>query len=238
MKLLNKSLVVSKICIIFANKKQYIIKKMSNMKKFLIFSLLALCMSVVVGCSSCKKDNKEAVTTDLNVENVTNTDKQYMFTTYGEDYRWFETCILLSDWLDSENFDGSIEGISNVFQVVAEKDSSSYDTFVVLAAHTKDAVTYDVKKGFWVEDYPLIGDSIKLTYKDAFNRVMETNSPKPHTKNCVLRKPVGPAECNPQYVFGNIRVQLWVDAVTGEVKNSNPAFPEEKGFKMPLGEWP
>ena len=120
-----------------------------------------------------------------------------------------------------------MDGISNVFQVVEEKDSSSYDTFVVLAAHTKDATTYEDKKGFWVEDYPLIGDSIKLTYKDAFKRVMETNSPKPHTKNCVLRKPVGPIECNPQYVFGNIHVQLWVDAVTGDVNNSNPAFPKK-----------
>ena len=215
------------------------------MKKLMILGLLAFMVSLVVGCSSCTKeksqpavDNVALAQGKLVVENCVSTDKEYMFLHHKSDYRWFETCILLSDWLDSENFDGSIEGISNVFQVVAEKDSSSYDTFVVLAAHTKDAVTYDVKKGFWVEDYPLIGDSIKLTYKDAFNRVMETNSPKPHTKNCVLRNPVGPVECNPQYVFGNIREQLWVDAVTGDVKNSNPAFPEEKGFKMPLGEWP
>ena len=99
--------------------------------------------------------------------------------------------------------------------------------YVDTKAATKDATTYEDKKGFWVEDYPLIGDSIKLTYKDAFKRVMETNSPKPHTKNCVLRKPVGPVECNPQYVFGNIHVQLWVDAVTGDVNNSNPAFPKK-----------
>lgn len=208
------------------------------MKKIFIFGAFALFICALVSCSSCKKDKQDTVTADLNVENITNADRQYMFTTYGGDYCWFESCILLSDWLDSENFDGSIEGISNVFQVVNEKDSGSYDTFVVLAAHTKDAATYEVKKGFWVEDWPLIGDSIKLTYKDAFNRVMETNSPKPHSKNCILRKPVGPVECNPQYVFGNIREQLWVDAVTGDVKNSNPAFPEEKGFKMPLGEWP
>ena len=52
------------------------------MKKIFIFSFIALCMGAMISCSSCKKDNKDAVNADLNVENVTNTDKQYMFTTY------------------------------------------------------------------------------------------------------------------------------------------------------------
>jgi hypothetical protein len=51
----------------------------------------------------------------------------------------------------------------------------------------------------------------------------------------VLRKEVAPLDCNPQYIFGNKRAQLYVDAVTGEVKDYNPAY---KGFTMPLGEWP
>ena len=53
-----------------------------------------------------------------------------------------------------------------------------------------------------------------------------------------LRNPIGPVAVNTQWIFGNIHEQIWVDAVTGDTKNSNPAFPEEKGFKMPLGEWP
>ena len=215
------------------------------MKKFFIFSLVALFMGAMTGCSSCNSqkdviddDSLDWETSEWVVENVTNTDKQYMFTNYGEDYRWFETCIVLADWLDAEDYDGSVDGISNVFQVVSEKESGSYDTFVVLAAHTQETTVYDVRKGFWVEDYPLENDAIELTYTEAFQRVLETNSPKPHTKNCVLRKPVGPVPCNPQYVFGNIHSQLWVDAVTGEVYDSNPAFPDDDAFKMPLVEWP
>ena len=196
------------------------------MKKIFIFSLFALCMSVIVGCSSCKKDNKEAVTTDLNVENITNTDKQYMFTTYGKDYRWFETCILLSDWLDSENFDGSFENITNIFQVVRETSSTSADVHVIFATHTNDSTAYNVEAGFWIEDRDMSGDSIKLTYKDAFERINEANVQKIHTKNCILRKPVGQLDCNPQYVFGNADEQIWVDAITGDVRRSNPAFPE------------
>ena len=196
------------------------------MKKIFIFNLFALCMSVIVGCSSCKKDNKEAVSTDLNVENITNTDKQYMFTTYGKDYRWFETSILLSDWLDSENFDGSFEKITNIFQVVRETSSTSADVHVIFATHTNDSTAYNVEEGFWIEDSDMNGDSIKLSYKDAFERINEVNLQKIHTKNCILRKPVGPLECNPQYVFGNIDEQIWVDAITGDVRSTNPAFPE------------
>jgi hypothetical protein len=68
--------------------------------------------------------------------------------------------------------------------------------------------------------------------------MMSVNFPKPHSKHVTLRNPVGPAAVNAQWIFGNIKEQIWIDAVTGEAKKSNPAFPEEKGFKMPLGEWP
>ena len=68
--------------------------------------------------------------------------------------------------------------------------------------------------------------------------MMQANAPKPHSKNAILRNPIGPIAINAQWVFGNVREQLWCDAVTGEIRNSNPAFPKEKGFKMPLGEWP
>ena len=95
---------------------------MINMKKILIFSLVALCMGAMIGCSSCKKDNKEPVTADLNVENVTNTDKQYMFTTYGEDYRWFETCILLSDWLSRYIYRHLCQSKSEPYQYCSKKD--------------------------------------------------------------------------------------------------------------------
>jgi hypothetical protein len=67
---------------------------------------------------------------------------------------------------------------------------------------------------------------------------MAVNFPKPHSKHVTLRNPIGPVAINTQWIFGNVHEQIWVDAVTGECANSNPAFPETKGFKMPLGEWP
>lgn len=214
------------------------------MKKFILLGALAICALISLNsCSSCgNKENtpsKETISKKgkLVVENIISSDREYMFLNYGGDYRWFETCIVLKDWLDSEECDGSVTSVSNVFQVVIPKTPKSADVNVILFAHTEDADTIDIKNGFWIEDYPLEKDSIKLTYKDAFERVMQVNSPKPHSKHCILRKPIGPKDCNPQWVFGNIQEQLWVDAITGEVKNSNPAF-EGFGFKMPLGEWP
>lgn len=203
------------------------------MKK--VFILLAA-VAVLIGCSCENKKTPEVVTkANLNVEKVISVDREYMYMNYGEGYRWFESCILLKDYLDEE-CDGTIAGISNVFQVITDMDSKSADVFVVLASHTPDTTAYEVKHGFWIEDIPLNEAEISLTFKDAFEKINQVNLPKPHSKNCVLRKPVGPKDCNAQYVFGNTQATLWVDAVTGEVKESCPAFPEE--FKMPLGEWP
>ena len=208
--------------------------------------MFTLCIS---SCDKCSKTEApevvdtvattEVVTTgELIVENAISLDRQYMFVNYGGDYRWFETCIVLKDFLDEE-CDGTITGISNVFQVVDKsEDGKSYDVHVILGAHTPDTTVYEVKNAFWIEDMPLEEEAIQVTFAEAFEKLMETNCPKPHSQHVVLRKQVAPLDVNPQYIFGNMNEVVFVDAVTGEVNLKNPAFPEEMGFKMPLGEWP
>ena len=198
--------------------------------------------------SSCSKCSNEGVNNDadsLTVDSVISletiphmisTDRQEMYLQVQNDYRWFETCVQFEDFLDEEN-DGIVHSVINIFQAVVEKDGGA-DVAVYAFTHLADTMAVYPKMGFWVEDFPLNEEVIKLTWKEAYDRIMQTNAPKPHSKQACLRKPIGPLNCNPQYVFGNISEQLWVDAVTGEVKNSNPAFPDEDGFKMPLGEWP
>ena len=192
------------------------------MKK-LVFLFLMICL--LVGCK--KHKNPEVKVQEIVVENVTSTDKEYMFANYGGDYKWFESCITMKNFLDDENPDSTIEGVSNVFQVVKGVTEKTFDVFVVLTAHTQQGSTYEVKEGFWVEDHDLANEQIKLTFKEAFDKVMQANCPKPHSKQCVLRKEVGPVDCNPQYIFGNIVSQVYVDAVTGDVNTSDPAFPKE-----------
>lgn len=206
--------------------------------------MFTLCIS---SCDKCPKTEApeaidtvattEVVTTGkLIVENAISLDRQYMFGNYGGDYRWFESCITLKDFIDEE-CDGVVASIANVFQVVEEYENGA-DVHVVLAAHTPDTTAYEVKHGFWVEDDPLNDEAITVTFEEAFERMMEANCPKPHSKQCVLRKQVGPVDANPQYIFGNSHAQVYVDATTGDVNTDNPAFPEAQGFKMPLGEWP
>lgn len=206
--------------------------------------------------SSCSKCSNEGVNNDadsltvdsLTVDSVTvdsvisletiphmiSTDRQEMYLQVQNDYRWFETCVQFEDFLDEEN-DGIVHSVINIFQAVVEKDSGA-DVTVYAFTHLADTMAVYPKMGFWVEDFPLNEEVIKLTWKEAYDKIMQTNAPKPHSKQACLRKPIGPLDCNPQYVFGNISEQLWVDAVTGEVKNSNPAFPKE--LEKPLGEWP
>lgn len=200
------------------------------MKKVL-FTLMAA-IAILAGVSSCKctSDKQETVEpaveqAELVVENLISTDRQSMYTNHGEDYRWYETGVVLKDFLDEEN-DGSIEMVVNVFQVIEHLDSTSFDTFVYKYQHTLEGNAEDSVHGFWVEDYPLNEEEITVTFRQAYERLMEANLPKPHSKHVVLRKEVGPVNANPQYIFGNSQAQIYVDAVTGEVRNYNPAFPK------------
>jgi hypothetical protein len=218
------------------------------MKK-LALMMLTLMMSLVMftSCDSCSNkpaptvgDNKDAsgVIVKLDVDHLISTDRQAMYMKFGKDFRWYETCIRLNTFLDGETVNSDPEIVVNIFQGIVES-GNGFDTWVFKFQHFNDGTSnVDSIHSFWIEDCPLNEEVIKFNYAKAFERIMEVNAPKPHSKNAILRKPVGPADCNAQWVFGNIKEQLWVDAVTGNVRNSNPAFPEEKGFKMPLGEWP
>jgi len=221
------------------------------MKKISLL-MMSLLFSLIIGfssCNGCKNgeaqtlvDSTEVVAKDsavaINVEHAIATDRQAMFLKFGKDYRWWETDILLPEFIDSEDVTSDPVMVVNIFQSVVEKGNGA-DTWVWKYQHLSDGtVLKDSIHGFWVEDQPLNEEVIKVKYTEAYDRIMQANAPKPHSKQVVLRNPVGPVTINTQWIFGNLQSQLWVDAVTGDVKTSNPAFPEEKGFKMPLGEWP
>jgi hypothetical protein len=209
------------------------------MKKFLMILASVLILFGINACNSCSNEPKEESTvsgTPATVENLISLDRQNMYLKYAEDYRWYETGIQLKDFLDEEN-DGTIERVVNVFQTIESIDSTSFDTFVIKFQHINGETIEDEIHGFWIEDWPLNEEEINVTFAEAYEKVMEVNLPKPHTRQVVLRKEVGPNECNPQWIFGNLRSQIYVDAVTGEVSDKSPAF---NGLNVgtPLGEWP
>ena len=194
------------------------------------------------GCNSSKEDIKlqdsVVATAVLDVEHSIALDRQTMYVNYKDNYRWYETEILLPYFLDSDSATSNPEMIVNVLQSIVEEGNGA-DVWVHKFQHFKDGtIAHDSIQGFWIENYALNDEVIKLKYTEAWDRMMQTNFPKPHSRYVTLRNPIGPVAINTQWIFGNIHEQIWVDAVTGDTKNSNPAFPEEKGFKMPLGEWP
>ena len=205
-----------------------------------------MAISLMFSLNSCDwfNKNKDNEKKEIIVENVVKADRDYMTENYGNTYVWYETQIFLNDYLDEE-CDGSFSEIVDVFQVITTTDSVTFDTKVIKMYHVADSSYIEEIEGFWVEDMNMNDEIISVTYKQAFQLINEVNFPKPHSKNCVLRKEVGPIEANPQYIFGNIESQLYVDALTGDVTDESPSFCDEviendsiEDVNNPLGEWP
>lgn len=222
--------------------------KIKQMKKVFIFLIT---ISLMFSLNSCEwfNKNKNNDKEEIVVENVVKADRDYMTANYGNTYVWYETQITLNDNLDEE-CDGSFSQIVDVFQVITTTDSVTFDTKVIKMYHLSDTSYIEEIEGFWVEDMNMNDEIISVTYKQAFQLINETNYPKPHSKNCVLRKEVGKIEANPQYIFGNFEAQLYVDALTGDVTDESPSFCNEEIVNdtiveiandtvgKPLGEWP
>lgn len=191
------------------------------MKK-LFFLLMAF--AVLLGATSCTSCNKESKQTGINVENIIKSDIGYMDKNYTS-YVWYESSMVLANYLDEEDCDGSVANIEDIFQT-GFGDTNVTQHIVVMIKHYGELMKVDTVSGTWLEDVVLCKDDINFTYKQAFERLMEADCIKPHTKFCVLRNPLGPYQCNPQYIFGNSLDDniLFVDATTGEVRDYNPAF--------------
>lgn len=188
------------------------------MKKNLFLLFVMMFAIILASCERKKQPVVEPVVDTLMVENFISMDKEFVFVNYSEDYRWYETNVTLKNFLD-ETDSLRIDEVGNVFQFVKD------DPQVVITAHNDSIDRVELFNSFWIEDFDMSEDSIAVTFQEAFDKVMAVNLPKPHSKHAILRKPMGSLDCNPQWVFGNVESQIWVDAVTGNVAESNPAFP-------------
>ena len=171
----------------------------------------------------------------LMAENVISTDREALFLKHGGNVGWYETDIVFTTTIDSCKADTKIASVTNYFQYVnyvpdpvSKKDS--VQTIVYLMQHSADGANYidPHEDTFMLDDYPLNDEPITITFRQALKIALSSTYDKPHGKHCVLRKELGPVECNPQYVFGNSQGQLYVDAVTGEVSDYNPAYKEKQ----------
>lgn len=223
--------------------------KIKQMKKVFIFLMT---ISLMFSLNSCEWFKKSKQTKEQPVvENYLESDKEYMSNNYGETYVWYETEVIYNNFLDEEN-DGSFESVKSVYQYENVCDSGAI-VKVVTITHCGELMDVEVVDGWYAECFNMRGKVLPITFNDAFNAIMAVNLPKPHTRCCVLRDQVGPVAANPQYIYGV--GLLFVDAVSGEVSEINPVFPDSEDIDeeivedtiveiandtvgKPLGEWP
>ena len=185
------------------------------MKKFFGFIFALLLTMAISSCTNCSNTKvqdqnkpqielKDTVETTIDVDHTIALDRQTMYMSYKDDYRWFETEILLPEFMDSDSATSNPEMVVNVLQSIVEKGNSA-DVWVHKFQHFKNGkVVHDSIQGFWIENYALNDEVIKLKYKEAWDRMMQTNFPKPHSRYVTLRNPIGPVSVNTQWIFGNI----------------------------------
>lgn len=227
------------------------------MKKSLFLSLLLAIVSIMAtGCVGCQSEKKEqpkesviyhdydGVVQDFSVgvSQIQALHRQTMYSTLGvQQFEWRNSKVIFNDEITLETIDDlHVTDVNDVFYYFNE-----HGPWVQF-------INSNVKKGLqiawpindiWIEDDNLSEAPIKLTPEQALQRLKEVNCPIPPAKSMTLRLPVGPVACNPQYVVGDVYDVLFIDAVTGEVSNWNPAFNPQKDakggdFGKPLGEWP
>ena len=221
------------------------------MKKSIILSLLLAIVSIMAtGCTSCQSENtkQETVYHDYDgvvqdftagVSHIQALHRQKMYNIIQflkeqgheialNNYQWRNSLVILNDTVTAENIDDlHIVSIRDVFYYWSNK-------FGPQVQYITDHVVYGTQIPYpisdvWIEDKDMSDAPIKLSAEDALLRLKEWNGILP--KDCdflTLRLPVGPKDCNPQWVFGDVFDVLFIDAVTGEIRTWNPAFSEPK----------
>ena len=213
------------------------------MRKTIFLSIL-LAIVGMIGMSSCNGCSKSEQTVvdpvahhdyDGVVQDFTaGTDhiqalhRQTMFSLIGgKEFQWRNSRVILNDTLTADDLDD--------LHVVAVNDVFFYwdDQKGPMVQYINSHVKYGVQIPFpindvWIEDADMSDKEIKLSAEDALLRLKEWNGVLPQGCNAItLRYPVGPKDCNAQWVFGDVYDVLFIDAVTGEVTDYDPAFKKD-----------
>lgn len=209
------------------------------MKKIVeLLGMLAITV-MLVGCNSCNtKEEKQddvayhdydGVVQDFTagVSHIQGLHKQMMYSLLGNgEYQWRNSRIVFNDTVTLENIDEvKAVAVNDVFFYWNEKGP--------WVQYINSHVKYGVQIPFpindvWIEDADMSDKKINLSAEDALKRLKEWNGVLPHGCNSItLRYPVGPKDCNVQWVFGDVYDVLFIDAVTGEVRDYDPAFSEQ-----------
>lgn len=212
------------------------------MKRFLFGMVAVVLLTMMAGAmSSCKGKKQgepaqnEAVQVyhdyDGVVQNFTAgvsqiqaLHRQTMFSVLGvKDFQWRNSRVVFNEAVTLENIDDvKVVAVNDVFFYWNERGP----WVQYINSHVVNGVQIPWPiNDVWIEDADLSNQPIKLSAEQALARLKEWNGILPKDCNFLtLRLPVGPKDCNVQWVFGDAYDVVFVDAVTGEVRDWDPAF--------------
>lgn len=168
----------------------------------------------------------------------------------GVKYEWRNSRVIFNDVITMENIDElHVTDVNDVFCYWNERGP----WVQYINSHVKNGVQIPWPiNDVWIEDSDLSNLQIQLSAEDALQRLKEWNTAIKREQNgasssaaereqgrakpngiippatfLTLRCPVGPKDCNAQWVIGNVNDVLFIDAMTGEIRDYDPAFPRE-----------
>lgn len=140
-------------------------------------------------------------------------------------YEWRNSRVILNDTITTENIDGlHVTDVNDVFCYWNER--GPWVQYINSNVKNGLQIPWPIND-VWIEDSDLSNLPIELSAEDALLRLKEWNGVVPPANFITLRCPVGPEECNAQWVIGNVYNTIFIDAVTGDITDSNPAFPRK-----------
>ena len=150
-------------------------------------------------------------------------DEGHTITLNGK-YQWRNSLVILNDTVTMDNIDDlHVVSIRDVFFYW---DNQRGPQVQYITDHVKDGtqIPWPIND-VWIEDKDMSNKPIKLDAMQALMKLKEWNGILPKDCNFItLRLPVGPKDCNVQWVFGDVYDVLFIDAVTGEIRDYDPAF--------------
>lgn len=208
------------------------------MKTTIIMCLLLAVVSIMAtGCSSCqsgneKQDKQETAYHDYDgvtegftagAEHIQALHRETMTATLGiKDYEWRNSRVLFDDDITLENIDAL--HVTDVNDVFFYHDNGPWVQYINSSAKNGTQIPWPIQD-VWIEDMDMSDDGIRLTVDDALQRLKEWNGTlPPGCKSIVLRHPLGPVPCNPQYVLGTVCVPVFIDAMTGDITDRDPSY--------------